>query len=101
MAMNVSRQGLAFSDPPVQIGKAAAYVEYGVATISFTEPRGTGTSRYWVRLDPASFGDVVQAMMHANAEEAIKAFAASLQDGIPAPKDIWHQGMDQKPATAA
>jgi hypothetical protein len=51
----------------------------------FTDGRGFGSSHYTLRIAPEHFRDLIEAMLRSNADEAIKAIANALKDGIPAP----------------
>jgi hypothetical protein len=97
MTIKVSRYGVSTGlGHPQDVGEAGAGVEYGMAAMFFSEPRGNGRSCYTLHIDPTSFEDVVQVMIRANAEQTIKAFAAALKDGVPAPKKEWFPWMDKK-----
>jgi hypothetical protein len=97
MTIKVSRYGRSTGlGNPQDVGEAGIGVEYGMAAMFFSEPRGYGDSCYTLHIGPTSFEDVVQALMRANAEETIKAFAAALKDGVPAPKEEWFPWMDNK-----
>ena len=82
------------------VGNAHICTEHGRARIRFRESRGFGASDYEVRIAPSDFTDMVEAMLRANPEEAVKAFAAALKDGIPAKKEVWHP-ITRAPAAAA
>jgi hypothetical protein len=43
---------------------------------------------------------MMEAMLRANPEEAIKAFAAALKDGVPAKQEVWHPSFRNPPAAA-
>ena len=49
---------------------------------SIAEVYGFGLANVMLRIDPGSFSDIAKAMIVANADEAIKAFGAAMQDGI-------------------
>jgi hypothetical protein len=83
-----------------QLGGAYVSVEYGRVKICFSDSRGFGESRYNVRLEPIDFADMMEAMLRANPEEAIKAFASALKDGVPAKREIWHPDRRNQPAAA-
>jgi hypothetical protein len=51
-------------------------------------------------LDPNDFADLMEAMLRANAEKALKAFAAALKDGIPEKSECWRPNMKKRPAAA-
>jgi len=38
---------------------------------------------------------MAEAMMRANPTEAIKAFGAALEAGIPEPRKVWFPGIDK------
>jgi hypothetical protein len=64
---------------------ASITVEYGRAHLTFYEDRGFGESEYRLSIGPEHFGDLVKAMLVANAAEAIRAIGNALKDGIPDP----------------
>jgi hypothetical protein len=83
------------------LGTAWVGVEYEEMTLLFSEPRGRGKSHYRLRIEPASYEHVIQAMLRANPEEAIKAFAAALKDGIPAKEREWSPPEEDANTSAA
>ena len=86
MAVRVNRKGSASAGGGSQhIDNAAIGVGYGKPYMMFTDGRGFGSSHYTLRIDPENFRDLIEAMLWANADEAIKAIANALKDGIPAP----------------
>lgn len=105
MAIKVSRRGkLAESWTRQNLGEARVGVAYGGAYIAFGEQKGFGASIYELRIEATSYGDLVEAMMRADSVEAIKAFAAALKDGVPAPAPrdgLWRAGQEKKPPEAA
>jgi hypothetical protein len=100
MTIMVSRHGRSTGPGAEEDVEANVGVEYGQAILTFTEPRGFGDSQYTLSIAPGSFGDLVQVIMRANAEEAIKAFAAALRDGIPAHQERWYPAWEKKSADA-
>ena len=50
-------------------------------------------SRFTVKINPESFASLARAMVHADAEQAIKAFGAALAPGIPEKRKVWHPSM--------
>ena len=89
MTIKVRRTGLRSFDFPEEIDQARIRVESGLVELVFTEPKGFGDSLFNVNINAGSFAILAQAMMHANAEEAIRAFGNALKDGMPEPRDVW------------
>jgi hypothetical protein len=104
MAIDVCRYGVMSGlGMPKSVGKAHVRVDEGQVLVTFTEPRGYGDSKFMLRVEPTSFGELIQVMLRAHPEEAIKAFATALKDGIPAPvrHGQWWPGRDDSPPKAA
>ncbi len=84
MTIEVSRAGtFSREHPGEKIAEAYPCAEWGSAWLRFVTERGTGNSRYSLRINPNSYADVIRAMLHANPAEAVKAIGIALQDGIP------------------
>jgi hypothetical protein len=77
--------------------EAGVFVEHGRACIGFSD-----RSKYTLLIEPTNYAVLVKAMLRANPEEAIKAFAIGLKDGIPAPvgKEGWWHPVHDKPKAA-
>lgn len=89
MTIEVSHRGFAGTGELIETGTAAISAEYGCVKLRFNEPRGFGLSVFTSTIGTDSFTKVARAMLHANPEEAIKAFGAALQEGIPEKRDRW------------
>jgi hypothetical protein len=83
MAIEVLRDGQLSETSYRQIAKASVVALWGTVRLAFVTPRGTGNSYYRLVVNPEDFVTLAQAMLHADPEEAIKAFGAALQEGIP------------------
>jgi hypothetical protein len=107
MTIKVRRHAACDSSISHDLGEANVFVECGRLFVAFSEQKGFGTSVYKLRIDPGSYGYLVQAMLRVNAEETIKAFAAALKDGIPAPiqeedfSNRWWPSLEKKASDAA
>ena len=78
------------------IDKARIRVEQGLLELVFTSNAdGSNDSRFQISVHSASFSDLAEAMMRANPTEAIKAFGAALEPGIPVPRKVWFPGIDK------
>jgi hypothetical protein len=96
MTINVHREGARLSGPRKMIDKARIRVEFGAVGLIFTSnPSGINDSLFELYVHPDSFKDMAEAMMRANASEAIKAFGAALEAGIPEPREVWYPGIDK------
>ena len=75
---------------------AGIKVEFGVVQFMFaTNPDGKIPGNpYSLTIRPDQFKAVAQSMMHADSSEAIKAFGAALEAGIPESRDVWFPGID-------
>jgi pyruvate/2-oxoglutarate dehydrogenase complex dihydrolipoamide dehydrogenase (E3) component len=79
--------------------EAGMKVEFGVVQFGFaTNPNGKkpgkNQSPFKLTIVPNQFKAVAQAMMHADSSEAIKAFGAALENGIPESREVWVPGID-------
>jgi hypothetical protein len=96
MTINVHREGARSLGASKVIDKARIRVEFGAVGLVFTSnPKGAKDSRFELYVSPSSFRDMAEAMMQANATEAIKAFGAALESGIPEPCEVWYPGIDK------
>jgi hypothetical protein len=78
------------------VDQARISVEDGLVGLTFTSnPEGANDSRFQASVAPDSFRDMAEAMMRANPTEAIKAFGAALEAGIPEPRKVWFPGIDK------
>jgi hypothetical protein len=93
MTIEVARSPDATWGPWTDLGRANIGVEYGLIELIFKDERGFGKSQFQVSIKPESFAVIARAMMHANSEEAIKAFGAALQAGIPEETRVWVPSM--------
>jgi hypothetical protein len=59
----------------------------GVAIAKTGEGHGMPWVTAIIKVDPDSFGQLAQAMMNANANEAIKAFGMAMANGIEHPEN--------------
>src|SRR5260370_16893389 len=82
MAVPVWRRGMNSGDPQY-IDNASIAVEDKCACLTFFGERGFGESEYTLRIASEHFRDLIEAMLRANADEAIKAIGSALKDGIP------------------
>lgn len=73
--------------------EARVRVEFGEIELVFSTG-DKNVSRFTVPIEPHHFRTLAQAMMHANSTEAIKAFGAALEAGIPAAREVWFPGID-------
>jgi len=105
MPLPINQEGLAMKqrflvtrDPESACGWTINQKEYSagisvwreVISLTFcTNQGGLRKSIFRVCIDPDNFRVVAQAMMHANSAEAIKAFGAALEAGIPEPQEVW------------
>jgi hypothetical protein len=71
------------------VAQATPIIERGRLSIFFGVPEGKGRSHYRTEIETADFKDLVEAMLRANPEEAIKSFATALKDGIPSQDYEW------------
>src|SRR5258708_40199654 len=85
MAVQVWRRGFHSNGGGDYIADASLNVEYGSVDLRFYEDRGFGESGYTLHIGLEHFRDLIEAMLQANADEAIKAIGNVLKDGIPAP----------------
>jgi hypothetical protein len=83
------------------LGTAWIGVERERVTLGFSEAKGRGKSHFRLTIEPSSYRLVVEAMLRTNAEEAIKAFAAVLKDGIRAKEYAWSPPEEDEPAAVA
>jgi hypothetical protein len=97
MTITAKREAKRSGYVPQDLGEGRVGIEKGRMEISF----GPLTDRYTLGVDPTSFEDLVQVMLRSNADEAIKAFANALKDGIPANAVAWYPAKEKKPPTAA
>jgi hypothetical protein len=76
--------------------KAGLKVDFGAIQIIFADnPTGKNQSIFTLTLQPEHhFKALAQAMVYANASEAIKAFGAVLEAGIPESREVWVPDMD-------
>jgi hypothetical protein len=84
MTLQVWRRGCS-NGRSEYIDNASLNAEHGQADLRFYEERGFGESEYRLDIGPEHFRDLIEAMLLANADEAIKAIGSVLKDGIPAP----------------
>lgn len=96
MTINVHREGARLTGRSRQIDKARIRVEFGAVGLIFTSnPNGTNDSLFELYVQTDSFRDMAEAMMQANPTEAIKAFGAALEAGIPELREVWYPGIDK------
>jgi hypothetical protein len=79
MTIEVQGGPNAGDDPTEKIGEAGVGVRRGRMERFFSERRGFGDRYYELRVEPADFDTLAQAMMHANSEKANFTLGSSLR----------------------
>ena len=85
MVVEVWRRGFHGDSRAQHIDNASISVEFGHPRLMFLDDRGFGESMYTLRIASEHFRDLIEAMLRANAVEAVKAIGSALKDGIPDP----------------